>query len=584
MYSACAICMMCGWPVRIFDAIAVWLCVVLLSGGVCAADIQVSSDHNPVRLDEAFTLTYSALQTPDADPDFSPLERDFDILAQSQNQHISLTNGHYQEITRFELSLIPRQAGTYILPPISFGEDKSKSLTITVLAAVATAHPEDEDVFMEVAVDPVEPMVQAQSLYTLKIYSRSGFSGGELSEPAADNVLIQRLGQDNRYTALRQGTRYDVVERRYALFPQKSGTVTINGVTLITRVPVRQGGGHFDPFFGARMQTRRLHGDARVLHVKPIPQSYGHHPWLPARQVVLQESWSGPLDALTPGEPVTRTLTLTAQGVTIGLLPELVSSETAADPKQSIHHYPDQPLLNEEKLNSGVVSVRHEKIAYVPTGSGSLQVPELNVYWWNTQTQQREVAHLPAHTLTVQLATPTPPSVPAPEPPVMAYTDTPPPVPQTETTSELRIGSVAGFAVTGLLALFIVWGIIFRARRVRVRQADQPKSASSHSALAALRSACLANDAKAARNALIAWGTILWPDISVTGLKILVAKTGPPLSHELEHLNQSLYSETPSGEWCGQGLWLAVQAREKQSAPKTKPSRKNRLEPLYPEQ
>ncbi|MGI9212112.1 MAG: BatD family protein [Methylococcaceae bacterium] len=565
---------------RISEAIAVCVCVALLSGGACAADIQVSSDRNPVRQDEAFTLTYTALQTPDADPDFSPLERDFDILAQSQNQHISLTNGHYQEVTRYELSLIPKQAGTYAIPPLAFGTDKSKGLTITVLGAPATAPQDDEDVFLDVSADPTEPMVQAQSLYTLKIFSRSGFSGGELSDPVADNVLMQRLGQDNRYTTLRQGTRYEVVERRYALFPQKSGALTINGVTLTTRVPVRQGGGKFDPFFGARMQIKRLHGDALALNAQPIPETYGLHPWLPAQQVALQESWSGPLDGLTPGEPVTRTLTLTAQGVTIGLLPELVPAETAADPKRSIHQYPDQPLLNEEKLNSGVVSVRHEKIAYVPTGPGSLQVPELNVYWWNTQTQRREVAHLPAHTLNVLAGTRLSPTL---EPPVMVSKDDAPPIVRSEASPLLWVGLAAAFAAIGVLALVIGWGIMHRAGQSPTRQADQPKPRSSRYALAALRSACLANDAKAAHKALIAWASSLRPEISVTELKIMAAKTNPPLNQELEHLDRALYGGTSPREWNGQHLWRAIKTSDPLTATKTNTPTKTRLEPLYPE-
>jgi hypothetical protein len=42
--------------------------------------VSVSIDRNPVNLQESFQLTFTASDDPDGEPDFSPLDKDFEIL------------------------------------------------------------------------------------------------------------------------------------------------------------------------------------------------------------------------------------------------------------------------------------------------------------------------------------------------------------------------------------------------------------------------------------------------------------------------------------------------------------------------
>jgi len=557
------------------------LFTLLLSVRVFAADIEVSSDRDSVQQDEAFVLTYSAHETPAADPDFSVLEKDFDILGQSQNKQVSLSGGHYQETSEWVLSLVARQPGVRVVPPVAFGSDRSGSLTITVLAAGSPDPQQTDEVFMEVTADPGEPYVQAQSLYTVKLFSQTGFNGGELSEPAAEHVLIQRLGDDRRYTTARQGHPFEVIERRYAVFPQQSGPLTIGSLILTTRVPVRSGGAGVNPFLGSRLQLKRLQSKPVTLTVKPVPRTFGNHPWLPAEQVVIQESWSGSLDQLKAGEPVTRTLTLTAKAATLGMLPTLAPADIPDDQDKAIRAYADQPVLNEERLSTGVISIRHQKIAYVPSHAGSMTVPALDIHWWNTRTHQSEVAHLPAHTLTVQGTVVTPDSSPSPA-------VTPPPVglpvsaPVTETVPSLWIGLTSFFALAWGFTLWFWW----QSRRSEQTHSTvtRPESPDAGAALARLRRACQTHDAVAARQALLAWARLQWPEVPGRELEFLAKQAGHALDQELERLNHALYGGQAISGWQGQALWLHLETYLRQAA-KTRPNRHNRgLAPLYPGQ
>ena len=69
--------------VRLLACLFFLLLSALMSSNTYAADIRVSVDRNPVSVDESFQITFTASQSPDDDPDFSPLEQDFNIINQS---------------------------------------------------------------------------------------------------------------------------------------------------------------------------------------------------------------------------------------------------------------------------------------------------------------------------------------------------------------------------------------------------------------------------------------------------------------------------------------------------------------------
>ncbi len=571
----------------------IFLINLLVSGWVLAADIQVSSDRNPVPLDESFTLTYSASTEPDGEPDFSPLDKDFEILNQGQNSQVSIINGHFQRDMTWAVSLLPKRAGSLLIPPIPFGNDHSASLALTVVpAASADGKSENADIFLEVEVNPRQPYVQAQSIYTVRVLNRVMFNGGELSEPAAEHVLIQRLGEDRRYSTERQGQRYQVIERQYALFPQQSGPLTIPGLMLSTQIP---GGSGFNPFMGRQMQLKRQHSEPLTLTVKPVPDSWKGHPWLPAEQLDIEENWSKAPESLSVGEPVTRTLTLKAQGATVGLLPDLMETDDPAN--NALKRYPDQPLLNEEKLASGLLSVRQEKAAYIPSRPGQYTVPAVAIYWWNIHTQRQEVAQLPARIITVKGTLTNP--APASPPPQTVQTPTTPQAPVAEMVPNNTNppGEVAPpprhwIVLTALFATIWILTLLAWWRERRGRSQIQPSSTAStnqtsnssetRAILAALQTACQENNAAEAHKGLLAWMRQQKSSNTTSNLETLATLADTPLVQALEQLNQQLYGNAPRKTWDGMGLWTAFATcllQQSQPAVSHKPT--PTLEPLY---
>jgi hypothetical protein len=354
-----------------------------------AAQINVTTDRNPVSIDDSFRIIFTASESPDDDPDFSPLEQDFDILGQSSSSNSSWINGKSSKTIQWTLTVMAKQASSLIIPSIKFGDDTSQTATILVTRGTANKDMKtDKDLFLDVGATPENPYVQAQILYTLKLYTRIDIAQARMNEPELDDAVIEKLGEDSNYNTLVNGVNYSVTERKYAIFPQKSGKMTIKPLVLTAEV-LTNSRPSFNGFFSPQItKTKRVESKAVTLNVKPVPSGFTGQHWLSAEELHLKQEWSGDIRQMKAGEPVTRTLTLLAKGTTVGQLPELNSAKI----DDQLKTYPDQPVLQEQKKPDGIIAFREEKIALIPSKSGDYVLPAIEIPWFNTQNQKMEIA------------------------------------------------------------------------------------------------------------------------------------------------------------------------------------------------
>ncbi|WP_348758298.1 BatD family protein [Candidatus Methylocalor cossyra] len=553
----------------------VWLWA--LAGPAAAARIAVSLDRNPVPLNESFTLTFSADELPDGDPDFAPLERDFEILGQAQSNRFSLSNGRASRRVEWQLTVMARRAGQVEIPPIAFGADRSEPFAVTIVPAAGQPREAGEgEILVEVDAEPKNPYVQAQVIYTVRVLSRVPFGEARISSPQVENALIEKLDDGPSHAGLstRHGTQYRVTELRYAVFPQKSGRLRIEPM----RLEVQLGGSGralFGPFFGRATRTQRLSSEAVELEVRPIPAAFAGRHWLPAEGLELEDSWVGQPLQITSGEPITRNLILKAKGATVGLLPELNSR--ALPPTGAIKQYPDQPVLNEEKRQDGLLASRQEKTAFIVAQPGTYRLPALEVPWWNTRTDRMEVARLPERLLTVlPSATHPPPAEAVPSASKASAPAEPPPAVASEAPPRpagpwfwLALGLGAGWLATGLAWWF--------SRRSPPPHPAPAGTVSERSLVMAVERACRADDPLAARQALWAWAARQWPDSPTGGAEELKRLGDGELGRELERLDRALYGRDAQ-PWQGEALWLKFRAQVAAGAAGDTAAE---LEPLY---
>ena len=381
--------------------------LVMLAVGIpawSAAAVIASVDRDEVELNESFTLKVIVDSAIEIVPDVSALDQDFYIGSTSQLSNTTIVNGQISRSRTWTYMLMAKHDGQLTIPPIIVGAEQSDPVRITV-SPQADVLPGEADIFVTSEVDHTESFVQAQILYTVKVYRAVATRQPRLSDLSVEGVevLKEMAGEERSYDSILNGKAYNVVERVYALFPQDSGELNIAPARFEARV-LRDN----------RITGRKIFESAPInVLVSPIPPPPADFPdaaWFPAKSVELSQVWSRPPDNLPAGEPVTRHITVTALG-------QLETQIPVIEPKvsDSIKVYPDKPELRNAAVPKGILASRKDQYAMIGVSPGTVELPELKLPWWNIDSGVWEVATLPGATINIlpsANALPVPPPIP----------------------------------------------------------------------------------------------------------------------------------------------------------------------------
>ena len=348
-------------------------------------------DRTSITEADFLTLTVSATDATAALAlDFSAIKKDFDIINTQtrQSSSVSFINGRSTVVTSKDhiLTLRPRRVGLLTIPAIIAGGERSAPISIRAEQLSNAARQQlDQLVFLQSDVDTKEPYVQGQIIYSVKLFYTEGVGGSFPVSPVLENAVVEVIENEKRYSSVEKGQAYWVIERRFAIFPQRSGKLTI---------PSEVFHGTFARG-GPRHQRRQVSAKSKshILTVKRVPDSFSGADWMPAKSFTITESWAEQPPKFRVGEPVNRQLSITASGVSDSLLPPLDDL-----PIPNARVYADPPTTQKQSGPDGVTATQTTTLGIVPVQAGELTLPEIRIPWWNTTTDTREFAILPAAT------------------------------------------------------------------------------------------------------------------------------------------------------------------------------------------
>lgn len=517
------------------------LVALLALARAAGAAVVASVDRADVELNESFTLRVVVDTAIDTEPDVSALDEDFYVGRPSQLSNTTIVNGKISRSRTWTYVLMARRAGDLLIPPIEVGSESSNPLYVTV-APQSNELPGEADIFVTTEVDYQETYVQAQLLYTVKVYRAVATRQPRLSEPAIGGVevIAEVLGDERTYDSILDGKGYNVVERVYALFPQESGELTIAPAHFEARV-LRDG----------RITGRKIFESEPVrVNVKPIPAPPPEFPdaaWLPAKAVELEEHWSREPNDLPVGEPITRHITISALGQLSTQIPMLEPGESP-----SVKVYPDKPELRVTAEAGGILASRRDQYAMIGVMPGDVELPELRLPWFNVDLDTWQVASLPATAITMLPAGEVQPEAPQPD-------ETPLPAADTVVVhSQLWRRVSEALAGAWALTLFGWWW----SRRPK-RQKREPEPPPIHKQQARIlreaRRAAKEGDAATVKASLLEWGRLQWPAGAARNLGDLASRVSEPLASELDRLCSATYGPG-SASWDGQALAKALRS------------------------
>ena len=262
----------------------------LLPLQVCAADVSVSAsvDTTTASLEDYIQLSVSVEGTR-MEPSLAGLD-DFKVTSRGSSSQVRIVNGQMSSSYEYSYLLQPLKPGTFTIGPFTVLHKKtayaSDTITLTISKHSAGTTDTDTDaarvVFVTAEIDNQNPYVHQQIIYSFKFYSRVQIGKAQLSAaPDFEGFVSESLGKEREYRRVINGQTYSVTELRWALFPVKSGVLTIDASTLDCDVVLRERSrrGRFnDPFFddsffgfGARTERKTLRTEPLTVMVHQLP-------------------------------------------------------------------------------------------------------------------------------------------------------------------------------------------------------------------------------------------------------------------------------------------------------------------------
>lgn len=532
---------------------------------VCAmANVQVHVEPSQVSMSDTFRLTLTQDNSQNGGvPDLTLLQQDFVIVSTERHMSYTVINGQAQASSEWVISLRALKTGILTIPAIKFGLEQSNPITINVVASSNTQDvsgdaSQQQDVFLLATVSEKKPYVNQQVIYTVKLFNSKRLLDVDYQGPKVENALIVPLGDSNRYQTTQNNINYVVEEQKYAIYPQKSGVLDIISPTFTALV------------YDINSQRIRVEDKTIKLSVQSIPAKFKGKLWLPAKQVRLSEQYENSSQILNQGGTLTRTVSIEGVAIPAQLLPTLTFEETDA-----FSVYPEKGADRNQVKQGELVGSTEIKVTYLFNKSGKVTIPELRLNWFNTETGQDEVAVLAPRSLDI-----------TPSATLKMNNTTPKNISQQSSESQTKAGAEGSeqnpdnwawiiaflFALAWVVTLGL-WGWQKQKKHSGKRQYKN--------VLIQLNKACTESNPKKARDALLKWGSLHWPDaplLNLTDLTKLVRDAH--LKKQLNILSQVLYKSDGKTLWRGDELMRAVYAVKRSSTDSKRKT--NILPPINP--
>ena len=549
--------------------------LLLLFPLISSAELSFNIDRAEISIEEAFELSISSNSATSGTIDISPLQQDFEIIDQYKQSRVQIINGNMSQSTTWTYTLVAKRSGKIIIPAISIGNEATEAREVTVKKGSAqnSKHP---DIIVEAEIEQQSTYVQGQFIYIQRLlYAKPFRNNSTLTRPTVKEGLaeVEALGNTPERIVKRNGRDYRMLTRRFAIIPQKSGKLLV--APTVFSGTMRRSSQRYSNSFGFNPRSRRVRvlSNEVGIEVKPRPKEFTGKDWIVAKDFSLHLSWSTPPDQIKAGDPVTVVFAAIANGLRAEQLPEINLQAPTG-----IKLYPEKPSFNNEHSLDGIIGTINKNIVLVSTAGGEFEIPEISIPWWNSATNQQEIAKLNAIKLTVS-------GTPAPIAPQKAITK-PELLSKNNSVEEKKtilsktlivMIILASLLFVALIAgRFIQWKERQKSNYKHAKENDSP--AKKQQILDRLKQACDNNNAMKAQRQLQQWmrSNALSPSV-------LAKKSSLEFQQQITLLNQTLYSESKT-DWQGLPLWQAVEQYQTQLSQDTKGNSQKTpqaLEPLY---
>jgi len=546
---------------KITKLLVIIFCNIAIAGNTFAASqISATIDKNPVVVNESFILKIiidddvntNALNT-------SALLKDFIVGRTSVSSQTSMVNFKTKRTTTWSTLIIAKAAGDFVIPPLTIEGISTQAINVKVLAENDPQADKQQDLFITSDISTNEVYVQQQLTLNVKLHFAAELKRGSLTEPTLNEATITQIGKDKESDTIINGRRYRVIERTYAISPKKSGEFILKSPIFSGEILVPSTRRN-NMFSFSETKPVSVIGDELPLTVKPIPDTF-QGTWLPSNLLAIHQNWQPDVTTFKVGEPITRSITLTAAGLSEEQLPVLEMTV----PK-GLKVYPDQAQLHTGMSSGHLVSQKVRNFAIVASKSGEYQLPEINIPWWNTVTNRYQVATIAAQTITV---------LPNPDlevAPVITSNEQTKEIIPAETIIVTKSSWLQWLFLALWLLTALAWFISSKWKNTPAKTSENKQQHSTDTYLA-LMGACKKSKGLTALSLMPLWLNRLQMQAGIpqttTLDEALSSVADKELTQEINVLQECYYGKSQK-EWQGSQLLIVIQRLNKQGISATK--------------
>lgn len=522
------------------------LCLCVFTPNLYASDFSAKVDRDNINMGEQFTLTLRYADNMDFDdPDLSALKEHFQILNRQRRSQSSISIGattQAQTYTLWQILLAPKKSGHLSIPAIHFKGQHTNPIAITVNAPATHLQHKQKDNFFIRSIDKQNAYVQEQIIYREKFYHKQPFGQAEISEFKIPNAHVVPLGGAKQYRSTLNGESYNVVEHSFAIFAEQAGELVIPTRTIT-------GYNAYGNYFSASTENQ-------TLSIQAIPKTYPNAPWLVAKHIQLQEDYTPSTNEWQVGQAVTRSIRIVAAGAHASQLTALPMQEVA-----TLKYYPDELKSDNQITPNGIQGKLIQSMALVATQTGNIELPEIRLPFFNSQTQQIQYATLPARSIRIKDT----------QNAQQSTTTTAKPQTNTATKGADKQNTTAPntapkapplwqwlsfiLVLSNLLFAYLWWN---KKSSKTTPKHNQPTSTLKQQRQQ-LFNACQQNQPADIRQALIRWGSAFLHSPNQLSLEQIQQQLNQPeINLAISELNATLYSPTPNSAFNGQRIWQLV--------------------------
>jgi hypothetical protein len=358
---------------------------------------------------------------------------------QSSSTSMTIVNGQTTQSATYSYSFTLRaqKEGSFTIPAVTFIVDgnqvKSNSVQIKVVAGQQAGTPQQQqqqsqgqrtqqnqpfdknEVFVRASASKTNPYQGEQVIVTHKLYVGQSVNGGyrlnNATMPTQSGVWSYTLGDpnvENKPTVeVLNGKRYNVHEiRKTAVFPQRTGEVTITPMELDFNAGVvsqqNTGDPFFDRFFGGRQNVQNYNLDIKSntvqLNVKPLPQNN------------KPEDFNGLVGQFTLTSSLSRTELKANDATNLSVSISGTGNLQHIDPLNII--FPSDFDVTEprvtDNINTKGNSVSGSRIfeyVIIPRNEGTFTIPKATFSFFNPQTNSYKTLTTQEFTLQIEKGT-----------------------------------------------------------------------------------------------------------------------------------------------------------------------------------